>query len=39
MKQATESQRQWVWFIALCCGGFVAALLLAYVARLVIANL
>jgi len=36
MKPVTESQRQWLWFIALCSGGLIAALLLAYVARLVI---
>ena len=39
MKQAIESQRQGFWFIALCCGGLIAALLLAYAARLVISML
>ena len=36
MKPVIESQRQWLWFIALCGGGLTATLLLAYVARVIL---
>jgi len=38
MKAFTEKQRQWLWFAALWCGGLLAALLLSYLIRLLIAN-
>jgi hypothetical protein len=36
MKALTEKQRQWLWFVALWCGGLIATLLLTYLARWVI---
>jgi hypothetical protein len=33
MKTFTKKQKQWLWFAALCSGGFVAALLLANLVR------
>lgn len=37
MKALTDKQRQWLWFAALWCGGLIAALLLSYLVRWVIA--
>jgi hypothetical protein len=37
MKALTEKQRQWLWFAALWCGGFIAVLLLSYSVRWLIA--
>lgn len=33
MRELTKKQKQWAWFIGLCCGSFVAVLTLAYVIR------
>ena len=37
MKALTDKQRQWLWFVALWCGGLVAVFLLSYLARWLIA--
>jgi hypothetical protein len=34
MKAPTKGYKQWVWFVALWCAGLSAALLLAYLMRL-----
>ena len=39
MKPLTDRQRQWMWFAALWCGGLSATLILAYVARKLIAGI
>jgi hypothetical protein len=36
MKACTEKQRQWIWFVALWCGGIAAAFVLASLVRLLI---
>jgi uncharacterized membrane protein len=33
MKTLTKTVQEWVWFIALWCGGLSAVLLLAYMVR------
>lgn len=33
MKTLTEPQKQWLWFVALWCGGLAAAALLARATR------
>ena len=38
MNRCTEKQRQWLWFMALWCGGLAATLLLAYGLRWFIAS-
>ncbi len=38
MKALTEKQRQWLWFAALWCGGLIAAFVLSYLVRLLIAR-
>lgn len=38
MNRCTDKQRQWLWFVALWCGGIGAALTLAYFIRWVIAS-
>jgi len=35
MKPLTKKQQQWLWFLALWCGGLAAAALLAYLVRLI----
>ncbi|MFO7707570.1 MAG: hypothetical protein R6V84_05300 [Desulfobacterales bacterium] len=37
MKAPTERRKQWIWFVALWCGGLLAALLLARAVRWFIA--
>ncbi len=39
MKPLTDRQRQWLWFAALWCGGLMAALLLAHVARRLVTSI
>jgi hypothetical protein len=36
MRLLTKKQQQWMWFLILWCGGLAAAVLLAYLARLII---
>jgi hypothetical protein len=38
MKVPTSGQRQWLWFAALWCAGLMAACVLAYTARWLIAS-
>jgi hypothetical protein len=38
MKQLTEHQKQWLWFLVLWCGGAAATMLLAYGVRWLIGN-
>lgn len=33
MKTLTETRKQWLWFVALCCGGMAAVALLARATR------
>jgi hypothetical protein len=39
MKVLTEKQRQWLWFTGLWCGGLIAFLFIAYLARWLISIL
>ncbi|MDJ0829263.1 MAG: hypothetical protein QNI92_05380 [Desulfobacterales bacterium] len=38
MKAPTDKKRQWLWFVALWCGGLTAALILGYLVRLLITS-
>jgi hypothetical protein len=33
MRALTEKQRQWLWFVVLCCAGLVGTWALAFFAR------
>ena len=35
MRPFTKKQQQWLWFLLLWCGGLAAAVLLAYLVRLI----
>ena len=35
MSPFTKKQQQWLWFLLLWCGGLTAAVLLAYLVRLI----